>query len=343
MTLASTINLNATTPSPAAGHQNVAVATDSATPTANISFTDPVMVGDSGSGGTAGNVPAPPAGSAAAGKVLKAVGSFPVPTGGGITALTGDVTASGSGSVAATAVKIPPGVTLTGTPTTGQVPTATGSTAATWQTPGGGGSLDVNGSPVSSPNLQNSATVTFSVSGSNIQATAAGGGGGVLTQIGQVVVAVATGSISFTSIPGTYSSLELEISGLSSTLSNIDEIMMQLNGDTGSNYSWGILFGGQISPTANTAASANAMLIAYINNLSDSATVVNVNLPGYAALIFIKSLIATSNFENGGGNICAMTAAGVWRNTAAINAITLFQNGGGNFVAGTIVTLYGKQ
>src|ERR1017187_2721416 len=81
MTLASTINLNATTPSPAAGHQNVAVATDSATPTANISFTDPVMVGDSGAGGTAGNVPAPPSGSAAAGKFLKADGTFAVPSG----------------------------------------------------------------------------------------------------------------------------------------------------------------------------------------------------------------------------------------------------------------------
>ncbi len=39
----------------------------------------------------------------------------------------------------------------------------------------GGGSLDVNGTPVASPNLQDSATVTFGVSGSNIQATATGG------------------------------------------------------------------------------------------------------------------------------------------------------------------------
>src|SRR5208282_571151 len=42
---------------------------------------------------------------------------------------------------------------------------------------GGGGSVSVNGSSVSSPNLQNSASVTFTVSGSNITLTAAGGGG----------------------------------------------------------------------------------------------------------------------------------------------------------------------
>ena len=54
----------------------------------------------------------------------------------GITQLTGAVTAGpGSGSQVATAVKIPPNVALTGTPTPGQVPTATTGTAATWQNP----------------------------------------------------------------------------------------------------------------------------------------------------------------------------------------------------------------
>ena len=48
-------------------------------------------------------LPAPPAGSAAAGKVLKADGTFSVPAGTGINQLTGDVTAGpGTGSQAAT-------------------------------------------------------------------------------------------------------------------------------------------------------------------------------------------------------------------------------------------------
>ena len=48
-----------------------------------VSFTTPNMVGDSGSGGVAGCVPAPPAGSAASGKYLKADGTFSVPPGTG--------------------------------------------------------------------------------------------------------------------------------------------------------------------------------------------------------------------------------------------------------------------
>lgn len=59
------------------------------------------MVGDSGSGGTKGLVPAPAAGDAAADKYLKADGTWDEPpgTGSGITELTGDVTAGpGTGS-----------------------------------------------------------------------------------------------------------------------------------------------------------------------------------------------------------------------------------------------------
>lgn len=65
----------------------------------------PILIGDSGAGGTAGVVPAPSSGDAAAGKFLKANGTWAVPpdVDTGITQLTGDVTAGpGSGSQAAT-------------------------------------------------------------------------------------------------------------------------------------------------------------------------------------------------------------------------------------------------
>jgi hypothetical protein len=61
------------------------------------------MVGDSGSGGTKGLAPAPGVGDAAAGKYLKADGTWAVPLGSGITQLAGDITAGpGSGPQAAT-------------------------------------------------------------------------------------------------------------------------------------------------------------------------------------------------------------------------------------------------
>lgn len=81
MSLADVLNFSSTTPAAPTGAQLITPQNDAGTPTANQSFYDPVMVGDTGSGGLAGNVPAPPAGSAAAGKFLKADGTFAVPPG----------------------------------------------------------------------------------------------------------------------------------------------------------------------------------------------------------------------------------------------------------------------
>ena len=93
MALATTVNLTPTaaeptaTPAPATGKQAVVFANDGGSPTVNFSATDPVMVGDTGAGGLAGNVPAPAAGTAAAGKFLKADGSWAIPAGAFLMAL----------------------------------------------------------------------------------------------------------------------------------------------------------------------------------------------------------------------------------------------------------------
>lgn len=79
------INLNADTPSPAAGNSNIIFQSDGGEPQANISAFDPLMIGDTGSGGYPGNVPAPAPGDAAAGKFLKADGTWQSPGSSGFT------------------------------------------------------------------------------------------------------------------------------------------------------------------------------------------------------------------------------------------------------------------
>jgi hypothetical protein len=112
MTLANTVNFTPTsgsptpTPTPPTGQQAIVFANDGGSPTVNFSASDPPMIGDTGSGGLAGNVPAPAAGDAAAGKFLKADGTFSVPGGSGIGTFTQEVvTFSGtSGTLAHTPV-----------------------------------------------------------------------------------------------------------------------------------------------------------------------------------------------------------------------------------------------
>jgi hypothetical protein len=113
------IYLNSQVPTPAAGKQNIVFASDNATPQQSITATDPVMVGDSGSGGLQGNAPAPGAGDAAAAKFLSAAGTWLVPAAGGGSGLSAiGLVVDGGGSVPATGAKgfiqVPYGCTITG-------------------------------------------------------------------------------------------------------------------------------------------------------------------------------------------------------------------------------------
>lgn len=81
MSIATALNFSPTTPAAPAGKQLIVPQNDGGAPTCNESFYDPTMVGDSGTGGLEGNVPKPAAGDAAAGKFLKADGSWAVPPG----------------------------------------------------------------------------------------------------------------------------------------------------------------------------------------------------------------------------------------------------------------------
>lgn len=75
-------NYNDTTPAAPAGKQNVNWAADApGTDPRHVSVSVPNFVGDSGSGGLNGAVPAPAAGDAAAGKFLSASGAFAIPGG----------------------------------------------------------------------------------------------------------------------------------------------------------------------------------------------------------------------------------------------------------------------
>jgi hypothetical protein len=130
MALATTLNFSNTTPTPPTEQQNIEWQNDGGTPVCNESAYDPVMVGDNGSsgGGLAGNVPAPPAGSAVAGKFLKADGTWEIPPGGSSPEMIGDTGGSGGGEGGV--VPAPPA----GSAAAGKFLKAD----ATWEVPSGG-------------------------------------------------------------------------------------------------------------------------------------------------------------------------------------------------------------
>jgi hypothetical protein len=91
------IRFSSSTPPSPPDALNVAWQSDGDTVLQSISASLPVMVGDTGAGGTMGLVPAPAAGDAAAGKVLGAGGSFVLLSVGGLGAVS-SLTTTGSGA-----------------------------------------------------------------------------------------------------------------------------------------------------------------------------------------------------------------------------------------------------
>ena len=151
----------------------------------------------------------------------------------------------------------------------------------------------------------------------------------------KVTVGTATTSIVFSSIPATYTDLVIVCSvNYNSTGNNI---LMGYNGDTGSNYSSTILAGnGSSAVSARFSNSSTGWILDYYGGTANEY---------FTKVISIMSYSNTTTFKTG---ICrsssaskeAVATVGLWRNTAAINQITL-SAGGANFNVGSTFSLYG--
>lgn len=373
MTLALKANFNATTPAAASGKQNVVFADDSGSPIVNVSATDPEMVGDTGSGGTGGNVPAPASGDAAAGKFLKADATWEVPAGSGFSnpmTTEGDIIYGGASGVA----------TRLAAGTSGDVLQTNGSgSAPSWVSPSGGSSafsaltsgtntamaalvgsgatLEPTGSGVIEANELSGVTVSGTPSSGQVLTatsssaadwqTPGGGGGGAVTQIAQVVVGSGgQASIDFTSIPNTYTNLKLVLSGQSALGFPVtDPLNVNFNADTTSNqYSWGLVSNGSYT-SGNNVDFATAGLLP-TNNIGSGtlAGTVSIEIAGYANVTGVDSKGFASIFGSVGSSGGVMgNAGGSWSSGAAISSIQLTLGSASNFRQGCIATLYGEQ
>jgi hypothetical protein len=139
-------------------------------------------------------------------------------------------------------------------------------------------------------------------------------------------------SIDFTSIPSTYT--HLQIRGIArSTLAGTaeDNILIRLNSDTGSNYSAHALAGdGSVVYIAAAAASQTSGFGAAIPRAGVTSGVFGAfvyDLLDYANTNKYKTIRYVGSFDrNGGGNVIFGSAA--WLSTSATTSITMFPAGG---------------
>ena len=146
----------------------------------------------------------------------------------------------------------------------------------------------------------------------------------------------AASSITFSSIPGTYTDLRVVL--VIPSVSGATDVIMQLNSDTGSNYSRTNLTGNGSSTASGQLTNQSSLRLSYGGPSTTLPNMTTVDFFSYSGSTNKTCLITTSDDANGSGFI--MRAVGLWRSTSAISTIKLECNLA-NFNSGTTATLYG--
>lgn len=140
-------------------------------------------------------------------------------------------------------------------------------------------------------------------------------------------------SITFSSIPNTYTDIIMMVAGNQSL--NADG-GLQFNNDTGTNYSRIAMYAAGGSPGIDDLIQDNKdkIDISYFDNTYQGSAYTQIfNYTGSSR----KSIL---NYFNARATADLATTTGTWENTAVINTIT-YVPGAGHFNAGMSVTLYG--
>lgn len=155
------------------------------------------------------------------------------------------------------------------------------------------------------------------------------------TPISTINLSSAASSITFSSIPQTYTDLVLIASVKSVTAPA--GIKYRLNGDTGSNYSHNTLTATG-SVIASEKQSLTTGLLAYYG-YTDTVNygLYQHNFMNYAKTDYYKASIGRSDNTSGAG-VALMT--NTWRNNSAITSISVFLDSG-NMASGSTFNLYG--
>jgi hypothetical protein len=152
-------------------------------------------------------------------------------------------------------------------------------------------------------------------------------------------VASVTTTISFSSIPATYTDLVLVYSSRSQGGFDFQNSSIRFNGDTGSNYFYTQMQGN--GSIANALSQINLTSIpsgADIGTTQSGIWSVNiVTIQNYSNSTTYKTLITRVNAPSS----FTMARVGLWSSTAAINSITVLRDDSNGFSVGSIFTLYG--
>jgi len=163
------------------------------------------------------------------------------------------------------------------------------------------------------------------------------------TLIDSEVLTSSAASVTFSSIPATYTDLVLRYSVRADNASAVNNLRLQFNSDTSTNYSETFVRGnGATAASSRTTSAVELVEGLVIDGDTSTANTFSSNeiyIPSYTVSQNKPiSMQAVQEDNSTTGRFYA--SAGLWRNTAAITSLYLYVNSG-NIKSGSSFYLYG--
>lgn len=148
-------------------------------------------------------------------------------------------------------------------------------------------------------------------------------------------------SISFTSIPQTFTDLRLALSARSATSNWADNPLVSINTSTStfsrrSMYAEGGAAGSEVGSTGRLIG-----LVPAATSTASTFGVFDIYIPNYTNASNFKSFSVDSVGENNSSTSGLWVLSGLWSTAAAVTQISLTLNSTANFVQYSTATLYG--
>lgn len=166
-----------------------------------------------------------------------------------------------------------------------------------------------------------------------------------IVKVAEIILPNSQAAIDFTNIPQCFRHLRLMGQARGDVAGSNTTILIQINGDTGGNYDEQLGQFQAATPAASENFAQTSVLLIHMAGSTapaNSATAFETIFQNYAGTTFRKTWVTQGvlDFGNSGNGRIVYHNNGVWRSTAAINAIHLVP-ASGNFVAGSTFSLYG--
>ena len=152
-------------------------------------------------------------------------------------------------------------------------------------------------------------------------------------KIATTTLGSASASTTFSSISSSYTDLVLITQ---TKMSGLGQITMRLNSDTGSNYSYTEMYGTGSSVASDRGTGNDRIYFGNFSNSTSEFTIGIFNIQNYSNTTTNKTVLSRVNTSS----VDVVANVGLWRNTSAINSVTILTSGS-TFTTGSTFTLYG--